>query len=233
MKLSYFSLSIATVCFLSACGKDDSPPTVLLSGEVRLMDEFGRAVADRSGIKVSSATGSTETNQSGYYEVKAQAGSQTIMFEKAFLGTYKLLDHPVKKAEKLPTVTVGTRNLRGVQSIVVSLGNDAVYIRGLMGDITPIGLPPRKHRLFFNNGPVSSTSYSLTTVGETNVSDDQFFDVITFDQLRSAGLLPGTPLQVTAYGDNIYADTYTDPVSKKVVYPALSTSGSNFASFTY
>lgn len=233
LKLSYYSFQIAAVFLLTACGKNDSSPTVLLSGEVRLMDEFGRAVADRSGIKVASATGSTETNQSGYYELKAQAGSQTITFEKAFLGTYKLPDHSVKAAGKLPTVTVGTRNLHGVSNIVVTLGNDAVYVRGLKGDNTPAGLPPRKHRLFFNNGPVSPTNYSLTTVGETNVSDDQFFDVITFDRLRSAGLLPGAPIQVRAYGDNVYADTYTDPASKKVVYPALSTSGSNFASFTY
>lgn len=228
------AIFVATVVsLLTACGKEKNQPTAVISGDVQVKDEFGQLVAEQSGIQVSSSSGSTITDGSGHYELKTKPGAQTLVFEKRYLGTYKRLDYQVKATEQLPLLTLGRQPVRGVLSVVVKFTSNAVLVQGLMADITPQGLPARRHRLFFNNGPVSATRYLLSTTGETNVGDDQFFDVVTFDQLRAAGLLPGAQIQLQAYTDNPYADTYMNSAEKLTVYPALSPYGSNYVSFSY
>ncbi|GGG60190.1 hypothetical protein [Hymenobacter glacieicola] len=223
-----------TIAYLaSACGKDKAEPVGSVAGEVRILNEFGQPVIDRNGVKISTSTGSTQTNSTGQYELRTSNGTQSITYEKPYLGTYRLTDKTIQGAVTQPLITLGTQPIRGVLSIVIKPGNNAIYVQGLMGDVTPQGLPPRKHRLFLHTAPASPQEYTLTTSGETNVSDDQFFDVITFDQLRAAGLLPGQMIHMRAYSDNTFADTYTDPMTKRKVYPALSKSGSNTVTFTY
>lgn len=218
----------------SACGKDKTPPTATIAGEVRILNEFGQPVATRSGIAVSTDGGSTQTNTTGQYELKIPTGKHTVTFEKPYLGTYRLIDQPLAGNVTQPLVTLGTQP-PGVLNIAVEVesANSTVYVRGLMGSSTPQGQPPRKHRLLLHSGPVSPQEYTLTTSGETNNGDYQFFDVITFNQLRAAGFAPGQMIFIRAYGDNTFADTYTDPVTQRTIYPALSSYGSNSVNFTF
>ncbi|WP_426493144.1 hypothetical protein [Hymenobacter sp. 102] len=234
-QLSWLAVS---AFLLASCKRDESVPNVVLTGKVRLVTEFGTPASTGNGvtidnIEVKGATAATATNGNGQYELKTITGSQTLTFTKQYVGTYKLLNYPATGSSEVPLVTLGAQPTYTIASALVKMGPDAVYVSGIVGRDNIAGLPPRRHRIFFQSGPVSSTDYSLSVGGETNVGDDQYFDVVTFAQLRAAGLLPGTPIQIRVYAENPYADTYVDPDTRRTVYPALSQIGSNTAHFTY
>jgi len=232
---------IACLC-LFACRKEEQTPTIIVTGKVELVDEFGIPPTAISGIRIdgiqvtattSTASYTTTTQANGTYSLCTVAGVQTLTFAKEYVGTYKLLEQSITAAQELPVVHLGVQVLRGVGAVTLTKGADALYIEGVMNQENRAGLPPTKHRLFFRNGPVSATNYALTVAGETNVGTDQFFEVIPYTQLRAAGLLPDTQITLIAYGDNSFADTYMDPVTRLVIYPAVNETGSNYVSFSY
>lgn len=238
MALKQLNWLVAGMLLLASCKHDESAPIAVLTGKVQLVTEFGTPVSVGSGltvenIEVSTATEKSLTSSSGQYELKTPINPQTITFAKQYVGTYKLLEYPVQGSGEVPLVTLGAQPTYTIASAQVKMGPDAVYVYGIVGRDNIAGLPPRRHRLFFQSGPVSSTDYLLSVGGETNVGDDQYFDVVTFAQLRAAGLLPGTPIQLRVYAENPYADTYVDPATRRTVYPALSQIGSSTLNFTY
>ncbi|SDY53060.1 hypothetical protein [Hymenobacter psychrophilus] len=238
MNNSKLSGLLACVGLLGGCTKEKLPPAVVLTGKVELVTEFGTPVVAGSGIstesiQVKTAVDSTATDPDGRYKVRGASRAQTLTFAKTYIGTYRMINYLPQKGQEVPLVKLGVRPSYTIASAYVKVGADSVYVQGVVGTENIPGLPPRRHRLFFQSGPVSPLNYSLSVGGETNIGNNRYIDAVPFSLLRAAGLLPGTPIQLKVYADNAYADTYLDSTGQKLVYPAVSYFGSNNVIFTY
>jgi hypothetical protein len=237
-----FTLVLAALTILGSCtSKDGADPSPAFSGQVQLTDEFGTNQNDRSGVLVTVADVSpqitTQTASDGTYHLSGVPdGAHTITYTKTGYGDSQLTTakNSTGQAVSLATITLsqltttaitiesirGISIVRGVYDIPIAGGD---YV--ITGKVSPrpTATQPRPHRIYLQmydyvlvRQPVDR-NYDLTVAGKTN-ADGTFSDTIKVAQFIPANIRGETIAWIT--GDNPAASTFTDSLTKKVVYPA-------------
>lgn len=231
-----YPFPLAVLLALTNCGKQSDPvptptPTLVSSdnayaGTVKLVDEFGVAVTDASGVQVditdTSPTWTTTSNGGGSFEFSSKsvpAGTHQLRFSKQGYGTGRLLNAATGTN---PSITLGQLPTTLITVKVVKAGSS--YL--VQGTTTqrPTATQPRFYRLFLlpkNAAAPISTGYYLTSAGPI-AADGTFAVTFSSRELSAAGFKTGDNIWVFAGGDNPAATTYVDPTSKKAVYPAAN-----------
>lgn len=228
----------------TACSQKENPvPTTPYQGQVMLVDEFGTGITDKSGVTVSvvdqAGSQQTTTDAAGNFTVSVPQGTQRLSFVKAGYGTYLTapltitgtagsLAQPVTLGQSSSTSLTFFRSW----DFVVNLGvaNSGYY--QFFGRISAPSMPiqVRYHRLFFATSQnVSPTNYKATALFKGSFADPGgnptwhwVSDSISLATIRSINAGPSDKIYGIVYGDNPAANTYADPISGSITYPALS-----------
>lgn len=242
-RLTYLTLS--TLCcsgLLISCGKDGerAAPKAILSGEIRLFDEFGKEQTDRSGVQIAlveSSGTNTTTNVDGSFKLTGiPAGKQRITISKAGYGTYRSADITLANQE----TSLGTPIRLGQVPTWSMTGmpynsNIHIVFEGALS-LPSSAAQPRTGRLYLRAGQQAPTlSEYDVSVPLTNRYSRYWVDSLAHTKLVGWGLPVGRVISYAIYPDNPAADSYKDPTTGKDVYPAVRTDikTSNTGGFFY
>jgi hypothetical protein len=236
-----FTLVLASLTILGGCtSKDGADPLPAFSGQVQLTDEFGTNQSDCSGVLVTVADVAphitTQTAPDGTYQLRGvPAGAHTLTYTKTGYGDSQLTTakNSTSQGVSLATMTLSqltttvitidsVRGLRLVRGVYGTIPGGDYVIKGKVSPL-PTATQPRPHRIYLQmydyvlvRQPVDR-HYDLTLMGKTN-ADGTFSDTIKGAQLIPANVRGTTLAWMT--GDVPAASTFTDSLTKKVVYPA-------------
>jgi hypothetical protein len=237
--------STAVIGTLAACSGSQGPAGPVLTGNragvVYLFDQFGGALASDSGMTVVANPGSVTSvsNTAGQYTLtNLKTGVYTISFTASGFGTFV---QPRVQFVGGGTIEVApidfSQQSTGVITGLTATPNVAGDTLTLTGTITapPPGVT-RSIRLFFSTSSTPSAaigSYTVTTV-KTGFGASAFTYRLTGADMESLdnNFPAATTVYVVAYGDSFYENSYEDSTSGKTVYPNVSATASNVASFT-
>ncbi|MCX2738432.1 hypothetical protein [Pontibacter anaerobius] len=89
---------------------------------------------------------------------------------------------------------------------------------------------PRQRELFFSKDPnVSKDNFMLAWATMNSVSGT-FKELFDIEDLKDRGFASGDRVYIVVHGNTVKADTYNDPETGKIVFPALSPTPSNVTS---
>ncbi len=226
-----------------ACSGSQGPAGPVLtgsrSGVVYLFDKLGGSLNSDSGMTVAANPGSVSgvSNTAGQYMLPGlKTGVYTISFAASGFGTFlqprvgfvgggTTQVAPVNLAQK-STATIGglaaTPNVAG----------DTIIVSGTV-EVPPAGVT-RSIRLFFSTAATPSATvgaYTITTV-KAGFSASPFTYRLTGADIQSLrnNFSSGSTVNVVAYGDSFYENSYEDSTTGQTVYPNVS-APSNVASF--
>jgi hypothetical protein len=204
-----------------------------LVGFVTLYDEFGVAVADKSGVTVTvdgylPALTAT-TNSAGKYQIdNLQAGTYDLVFTKTGYATYKSLGFSFVGGVKprLFYATLAQQSNTLLTNLVGSIFSTTTMT--LSCTVAP-AIPAGYYRIirfyFGKTNTVSSTNYittSATSSSTTSYSANRSFDKMNYPT--------GTTLYVIAYGESNYTYGYPDLTTGLTIYTTINSTPSNIVS---
>lgn len=233
---------------LSAC-KGPAGPALggTWQGFVYLHDEYGAPLVTDSGVVVTAlptASATEPTGDNGLYSFPSlSTGVYSLRYNATSFGTYLLANQQFVGGGivNIPGVNLGKQSL-GVMTNLAFTSNAAGDTIIAMGNITPPppGVP-RYVRLFFDaqNTVLGNAATSWTVTLPANgppyaVSGASFAIVITGQDLRALqhGFAGGATVNAIGYGESYFENSYADAATGKPLFPNLSTTPSNVASFT-
>lgn len=229
---------------LAACGGGRGPAGPILTGTrtgvVYLFDQFGGALALDSGMTVTANPGdiSSVSNNAGQYSLAGlETGVYTISFTANGFGTFLqprvgFVGGGTGQVAPIDLSQKSTASITGVAA-TPNVTGDTILITGNMNSL-PLGAA-RSIRLFFSTSPTPAATigqYTVTTL-KTGFSTTPFTYRLTGADLESLrnNFSAGSTVNLAAYGDSFYENSYEDSTSGQTVYPNLS-APSNVASFT-
>lgn len=239
---SLVAASVVGICV--ACSGSQGPAGPMLTGSragvVYLFDQFGGAMSSDSGMTVTANPGGVNSvsNSAGQYTLPGlKTGVYTIGFSASGFGTFlqprvgfvgggTTQVAPVNLAQK------STATISGL-SATPNVAGDSIIVAGTI-DAPPAGVT-RSVRLFFSTSSTPSASvgaYTVTTV-KTGFAASPFTYRLTGADIESLrnNFSSGSTVNVVAYGDSFYENSYEDSTTGQTVYPNVS-APSNVASFT-
>lgn len=247
MKKILFCLSIFILPSLFlGCNDDDdnnepSLKTGVITGQLKLFDEFGNAMPSNSNVTISTQTSEIGvSNASGIYQVTQLAtGIYNLTYAKDGYGTYKKFNIQVNAGSNGTTLN-GVDNIGALSTTIISNLTaflnplDSTYSFGCSLAPTPDASHPRAFRLFFAKTSDVNSQNQLFTPNNAWVSTTASGILTGFQRqnLYDNGFFVGDSVYVVAIGESMITNTYTDPVSHKKVYPNLNVaSPSNVVGF--
>jgi hypothetical protein len=237
-----FLLVAATACR----GPAGPSLTGTMGGVVRVYDQFGAPLANDTDVTVIAlpTANSVTTDNAGLYSFPSLAtGVYSIEFMANGVGTYLVPDIQFLGGGSymVPAVNIGQVATASVSNFALtpSATGDTVFATGVITPAPPPGLP-RYVRIFYSTSvAVGSTVGAYQVTGPTNsnhaypVTTGTFSIPVTGPDLR--GLLEtfgaATTIQVVAFGESYYENSYTDAGSGQQVYPNVSAVASNVVAF--
>ena len=243
MKIQYLLLVAASLLHPGCKDDDDADaiPKGTITGELRLADEFGNEFTDHSGMSISLDQGATTISEaSGSYSITGLAsGDYDMTYEKEGYGTFMKFSIQVLGGAD-STILNGIDYLGQKSTTVVSnltiIPNISLNTFNINCNIspTPSASQPRPFRLFFGKSDdVSNDNYDFAP-SNTWLATGSSGSILNYDpaDLYSNGFSSGETVYVIAYGESMYSNSWTDPVSGKKFYPNVNTgSPSNVADF--
>lgn len=244
--MKYYLVAILILAYsFSGCkkSKDDinNVNTGVISGEVRLTDEFGNELPQHNNLTVSTQTGQTGvTLNNGTFKIEnLPTGIYQLTYKKDSVGTYKKFDIAVNAGANGTVLNginyLGKKSTTLISALNVSFSSvDSTYNIGCTINPVPDSTHQRAFRLFFSKtNDVSSSNFlynpSNSWVATTGSGVISGFQRISF---YSNGFSPGDSVYVVSYGEAIITNVYTDPMSGNKVYPNLNiNSPSNIVGF--
>jgi hypothetical protein len=228
---------------LAACTGSRGPAGPVLTGTrtgvVYLFDQFGGALASDSGMTVTANPGdiSDVSNNGGQYSLAdLKTGVYTISYAENGFGTFLqprvgFLGGGISQVAPLDLSQKSTAVIAGV-SATPNVAGDTILVTGTMN--TPPAGVTRNVRLFFSTSATPAAAvgqYTVTTV-KTGFSASPFTYHLTGTDLESLrnNFSTGSTVNLAAYGDSFYENSYEDSTSGQTVYPNVS-APSNVASF--
>jgi hypothetical protein len=245
MKIAFFLTFLMTLILVSGCKEDDDkqPPqnSGVISGQLKLSNEFGHDLFNYENMKVLVQTGEFGmSTASGAYRIEnLSPGDYNLVFEKAGFGTYKRFAIKVTAGSASTTLNgidhLGQKSTTEIDNLSVVFNvNDSTFTIGCDVNPLPDASHPRSIRLFFSKTPDVNYQDYLFTPGNTWTSTVGTGTISGYERTNfySNGFAPSDSVYVIAYGESIHTNTYTDPATNKKVYPNINIqSPSNVAGF--
>jgi hypothetical protein len=205
-----------------------------LVGFVTIYDEFGVAVADKSGVTIT-VDGTTPpltatTNTNGKYQIdNLPTGTWDLVFSKTGCATYKSLGFSFVGGVKPRVFNMILSQLTStlITNLDVSqYSATQMSINLTISPATPAGYYRYIRFYYSKNNPVTSTNYLstsyLSTTSASLVNYLRSFDKATFPT--------GTTMYMVAYGESYYSYGYQDLTSGLYNYTTVNATGSNIVS---
>lgn len=233
----------AVIGALAACSGGRGPAGPVLTGTrtgvVYLFDQFGGALASDSGMTVTADPGdiASVSNNAGQYSLGGlRTGVYTISFVGTGYGTFLeprvgFVGGGISQVAPIDLAQKSTASISGVSATPNVVG-DTIFITGVI-NAPPAGVT-RTIRLFFSTSPTPAATigqYRVTTI-KTGFAASPFTYRLTGADLESLrdNFSAGSTVNLVAYGDSFYENSYEDTTSGQTVYPNVS-APSNVASF--
>lgn len=208
-------------------------------GGVVLRTEFGGIEPDASGVTVAldQTALSTTSGADGSWKLAGVGiGTYQAVLSKAGFGTTRVpsIAHVGMPAPTfLFDVNLSRISTTTVSQLSVSVSGGVVTFGG---QTAPVGSPgPNRYRylrVFIGTAPqVSPTNY-LTSTQFSPMTDGRLNYTLPLETVKDLyALRGGVQYYAVAYGSSLY-DGYVDPMTRKMVYPALNPIASNVVPFT-
>ena len=240
------ALAIVAIAFTSCtkegpegpAGKDATLKGSII-GYVKLYDEFGKEITDKSGVNVTidgaSPAVTATTDATGKFTVNnLPTGTYDIIVSKTGYATDKSMGFPFVGGVK---PIYENYNLSQISNTVVSeldtllkeeWGNVRTYLTYKLTNPNAVNKKVR-FRLFMSTDPnVSSTNYILnTTYGVDKVGNGESSFYVNYDEFPV-----GTKIYMVAYGESENYSTLYDYATGKHTYITLNATKSNVISYT-
>lgn len=235
----FFPLSLFCLFVLFACKKNDQalPSTGKLMGSIQTWDDKTTAIADKSGITVSTdypTVNTTTTNASGNFSFdNLDFDKYDLSFSKAGYGTYKIFSyaHNYNPAGPItiniiPLINFAKQATTAVTNLVL-LKTSFNGINGVSFQVTVSPNPTTLKRAYIRyflstNSGLSNSNYSVYTppIGtSTTIAIDGFSN----DELTGFGFSKGQTIYIKAYGESVKGNDFDDPNLRKRIFPNLNT----------
>ncbi len=241
--LSLAAASASTIGICVACSGSQGPAGPVLtgnrSGVVYLFDQFGGSLNSDSGMTVTANPGSVSSvsNTAGQYMIPGlKTGVYTISFAASGFGTFlqPRVGFVGGGTTQVAPVNLAQKSTATISGLLATpnVAGDTIIVSGTI-DAPPTGVT-RSIRLFFSTAATPSAAvgaYAVTTV-KTGFSASPFMYRLTGADIQSLrnNFASGSTINVAAYGDSFYENSYEDSTTGQTVYPNVS-APSNIASF--
>ncbi len=227
-----FIISLIIAATFYSCEKDSkSAPTSTLVGVITVVDEFGQAITDRSGVTI--GIDGTNPLVKGITNVKDQftvdsipPGTYDVSLSKYGFGTFKFTGKVFYGDEKPQYLAgyIAERSSTSANNLTLTYNATNRYITAT-ANVNPAGTTSQaRFARFFagSNNSVSDSSYISTSVNGTStnaVSVSIYMDPVKFPN--------GTTVYVKAYGCSYYDYSYLNVETFLSVYTTVNTSSSS------
>jgi hypothetical protein len=241
-------ISLLLLLAMGACTKNDggggggggnTSTGANITGSVVVYDDKGNQNADdKANVKVEVLSGttvvaSTLSRSTGEYTLGAvKFGTYTLQFSRSDIGMYKVfnVNHQYQAGSTtqvtvISTVQLGLESTTSVTGLTYT-GNTYNGGSGASFTLTVSPDPSTNSRAYFrifvsNDAGVSKDNYGVATELRSLISNNATIGFTSAD-LASFGLTSGQTAYIRVYGDSFQANSYTDPVSGKKVYPNIN-----------
>jgi hypothetical protein len=244
MKSHQLLIPILLLCaFFTSCKDDEiqsTPKTGTITGQLKLHDEFGNALATNSNVLITATTGEKGvSNTTGIYQITELATDiYNLTYTKNGIGTYKKFNIQVTSgsATNLNGIdNLGEKSTTEISNLTEFFNTqDSTYTFGCTLSPTPDATNKRGFRLFFDKTNDVNQSNHLFTPNNAWISTVASGVITGFQRsnLYGSGFAKGDSVYVVAIGEAFITNTYTDPVSHKKIYPNVNSSApSNVVGF--
>ncbi|MCO4294113.1 carboxypeptidase-like regulatory domain-containing protein [Solitalea sp. MAHUQ-68] len=231
------------LCFLAVllvygCGKsEDSNGGVLnsnLSASVKLFDELGNPQTPPDGVVMTlnnvHPKRSGTSDRSGNCQIlSVSPGKYDIFFSKSGYDTFRLYQFEYKQRQNtIDDIKLSQFSTTLVSNLKVTF-NSSSQKYAIEGVIAPITADDRWIRLFLGDNNVSSLDYTYSPSVPVIVNNGAFKIEVSKSDVLLWDVVENGKFYVIAYGAPAVSTHFRSPSTKKEVYLALSSTGSNIA----
>ena len=243
MKVDYLTLGLIVIVGLASCNKDkeETPQPITkanIMGSVNLYDE-GVTQIDNSNMTIklegSSPVISATTDVDGEFTLSdVPFGSYTLVYEKTGFGTFKKfnLEHTNTGSSTIVEApSLGQKSTTSVTNLTLSSNANFPVILGATTNPAGSLADTRYIRYFFSTDPdVSNENYDsyLETFPVNNSPYNLNLSQASLDALDFTS---GSTVYVKCYGESFWANSYSDPVLNRDIFPNLNPNSAPAVSF--
>ena len=238
----YLAAVALVLTFVSCDNKEETPVRTYgqITGQLKLVDEFGVQLTDHFGVKISEDGGKYDiSDASGNYQVNnLSEATYSLTYEKTGYAVYKKFGLEVVPANGNGTTIISdTIKLAPVSTTVPSALTmvldpvDSTFTFSCSLSPLPGTNYPRAFRLFFSKSSDVTASDYLFAPSSYWTGTTSSVTVTGFERAEfyNNGFVSGDTVYAIAYGETIVSNSYLDPVAGQI-FPNINTaSPSNVA----
>lgn len=247
MKKNYtqkFAILLLSLFTLSCVTEENEPGTLLtgnIGGYVSLTSEVGTLFSDLSGVTLTIEDAeinltATSDAEGKFLFTDVPMGTYLVVYSKSGFGTYKRF---ITHTGGGTTNFIGTVTLSEIPETNVDLlevvstnSNGSISFNAYLNTY---GTRLRIRLFASTSQNVSNTNYEVSTVFSFSNLQNSMASIITSNLIGPQsiqGVGSGSTVYVKAYVESFLGSSiYTDPASGLIIYPSLSTPGSNVVSY--
>jgi hypothetical protein len=214
-------LTFAAISF--SCSKEEKGMEASATGFVKLYNEQGMELYDRTGIQVRTTDGSSSstTNEMGKYLLTGLKLGKNYNVEISMdgYGTLKIFDYIFLNGPK--SNLIYAQNLYKQPSYKSVKSNFYILNCTFLFDSELTRTKYLGTQMFINDSSnVSNTHYDFKSIHLRGSSESGYTSVTNSLSVSSTKYAPGTTVYAVVYFDNNFDPSYYDPELKLYIYPS-------------